>query len=102
MRRATVWWGDAHDCDEDFTQEQIDNQHVPIFDGATGWVARSDAQGVTLVMRWAPPSENPKTKPVPYRIRLFIPRKMIQRIEWLEAIDTDAAVGAVSLSPLSA
>jgi hypothetical protein len=84
MRRATIWWHDAHSCDDDFTQGEIDSRHAPIFDGATGWVVRSDRDGVTLVMRWSPLEYNPKPQPDPYRVSLFIPRKMIQRIEWLE------------------
>jgi len=87
MRRATVWWGDAHgEAGLEMTREELDQKHKPCIQATTGWVFRYDKIGITLIMVLAefdPPEGYILSSP--YRYREFVPRKMIRRIEWLEA-----------------
>lgn len=87
MRRATVWWHDAHSESGDFGDKQIENKHRPLLVGQTGWIVKSDRTGITLSMERAPHEGNEglDIAEEPYRFRFFVPKAMIQRIEWLEA-----------------
>jgi len=84
MRRATVWWGDAHHDMSDHDADEIEKRHRPIIVATTGWVVRSDRIGISLVLDWKSHGENVGFYGYDYRGHHFIPRKMIQRIEWLE------------------
>ena len=82
MRRATVWWGDAHSSSSEFNEEGILEQHRAINLASTGWIVRRNAKGVTLVLEYTADESMANSRP--YAKIQFIPRGMIQRIEWLE------------------
>ncbi len=82
MKRATVWWEDAHTSTRDFSDADLDQIHEPIVFGATGWVVRSNRKGITLSTDWSPGASGYD----PYKAPSFIARGMIQRIEWLEPL----------------
>lgn len=88
-RRGTVWWIDAHHGGEEYAlAEDLPKEHLPLQRGETGWIIIDDAFGVTLALSWLP-------KPVgdTYLTRgpqnsdfldiTFIPRAMVERIEYL-------------------
>jgi len=43
-----VWWGDAHGSTRQLDRADIAKVHRPIIKGSTGWVLKSDDEGVTL------------------------------------------------------
>jgi hypothetical protein len=81
-----VYWIDAHSEDGDFGDETLEKKHRPMLVAGTGWVVKTNKVGITLAMDWAPRESNEglAVDTLPYRYRFFIPRRNIQRIEWLE------------------
>ena len=84
MKRATVWWGDAHTSVGDYDAADLVRRHRPVVQATTGWVFKNDRVGVTLVMI-SKLDKNEGMSTYDYRLPYFIPRGMIQRIEWLGA-----------------
>lgn len=84
MKRATVYWCDAHSSQVDYDAAELDRRHRPVHQATTGWVFKNDRVGVTLVMVNKLDKENAGMGLYDFRLPFFIPRACIQRIEWLE------------------
>lgn len=84
MKRATVWWGDAHHSTGAYDKEELDQRHRAVVVSTTGWVFRTDKAGVTLVASDKARPENTGMELHDFRAPFFIPRGMIRDIEWLE------------------
>lgn len=84
-KRVTVWYGDAHHNQNHFDFKEATTCHKPILKGATGWLVISNRTGVTIATEWNLARENGDMGSLwEYVDGQFIPRGMIQRIDWLK------------------
>ena len=82
-RRATVWWGDAWSSGEHIDEDNPP-PHMPMTIGSTGWLFKQDKAGILLCTEWNGETAGKGFDPYWGRKHHFIPRGMIQRVEWLE------------------
>ena len=98
MKRATVWWIDAHHGGEQYaTIAEVIKDHNPMLRADTAWVVQDDEIGISLAL-----SRLIKTDDEQYLQRsvpstsdvvdvMFIPRRMVERVEYLATGGTDGA-----------
>ena len=78
-----MFWSDAHGSgDANHDRPQIVRQHHPHKMAATGWIVIDDEVGVSVAWEWIPPDDDMTT--YDFRGYQFIPRVMVDRIEYLE------------------
>lgn len=82
-RRATVWWNDAHrSASANADADVICKEHAPVLLGITGWIIRDDDAGVSIGWEWTH-TQNTHAAFTEFRGYGFIPRVMIERVEYL-------------------
>ena len=84
MKRATVWWRDAHFGAGPRACKEVENDHRPAICAVTGWVVYTNAKGVSLAFERQDDERNQGLGLDDLRTVKFVPRAMIDRIEWLE------------------
>jgi len=84
MKRATVRWADSHYRSGSISPDALEELHRPMFLRTTGFVARDDKSGISIVMDSHEDPENEGLDPADLRHYCFIPRSCIRSIEWLE------------------
>lgn len=82
-KRVTVWWHDAHHSGEELAEEMIDQQHKPLLMASTGWLAKEDETGVSLVIDYVPDEGNEGLDYGKWGHPVFLPRGMILRVDYL-------------------
>ena len=86
MKRATVWWNDAHGSSERHLSDgELEAFHKAVYCATTGWVLRDDDVGVTLAFEVFLPGHprNEGLDTYPHRGYHFVPRAMIDSMEYL-------------------
>ena len=83
-KRATIWWNDAHrSSDTNADTEKIIKEHRAAFMGVMAWIILDDDVGVSFAFERTAPEQNDHAQFHEWRGYGFIPRGMIDRIEYL-------------------